>query len=156
LPTMHITRVGYEKLREKLNYLVNVRRKEIAKQLETARSFGDLSENAEYETAKQEQALNEAKISELVSQLSSAAILDDQNIAHDKAYIGATVKLLDLKEKEEIVYMLVSEAEADFLEGKISITSPVGKALLGKSEQDVVEIQVPAGQLVYRILQISR
>jgi transcription elongation factor GreA len=156
LPIMHITREGYEKLREKLNYLVNVRRKEIAKQLETARGFGDLSENAEYETAKQEQALNEAKISELVSQLSSAAILDDQNIARDKAYIGATVKLLDLKDKEEIEYMLVSEAEADFVEGKISITSPVGKALLGKAEQDVVEIQVPAGQLVYRILRISR
>jgi transcription elongation factor GreA len=156
LPIMHITREGYEKLREKLNYLVNVRRKEIAKQLETARAFGDLSENAEYETAKQEQALNEAKISELVSQLSSASILDGQDIAHDKAYIGATVKLLDLKGKEEIQYMLVSEAEADFMEGKISITSPVGKALLGKAENDVVEIQVPAGQLAYKILRISR
>jgi transcription elongation factor GreA len=153
---MHITREGYEKLREKLNVLVNVRRKEIAKQLETARAFGDLSENAEYETAKQEQALNEAKISELVSQLSSAAILDDQNIADDKAYIGATVKLLDLKDKAEIEYMLVSEVEADFGEGKISITSPVGKALLGKAENDVVEIQVPAGQLAYKILRISR
>ncbi len=153
---MHITREGHEKLREKLNYLVSVRRKEIAKQLETARAFGDLSENAEYETAKQEQALNEAKISELVSLLSSAAILDDQNIAHDKAYIGATVRLRDLKNNEEIEYMLVSEAEADFVEGKISVTSPVGKALLGKSENDVVEIQVPAGQLVYKLLRISR
>jgi len=153
---MHITREGYEKLREKLQYLVKVRRKEIAKQLETARGFGDLSENAEYETAKQEQALNEAKISELVSQLSVASILDDQNIAHDKAYIGATVRLLDLKDKQEIEYMLVSEAEADFLEGKISITSPVGKALLGKPVNEIVEIQVPAGLLAYKILQISR
>lgn len=153
---MHITREGYEKLREKLHYLVNVRRKEIAKQLETARGFGDLSENAEYETAKQEQALNEAKISELVSQLSSASILDGQDIADDKAYIGATVRLLDLKDKQEIEYTLVSEAEADFLEGKISVTSPVGKALLGKPENEVVEIQVPAGMLAYKILRITR
>jgi transcription elongation factor GreA len=153
---MHLTREGHEKLREKLNYLVNVRRKEIARQLEHARGFGDLSENAEYETAKQEQALNEAKISELVSQLSSAAILDDQNIDPDKAYIGATVKLADLKNKEELAYMLVAEAEADFLENKISVSSPVGKALLGKEAGDVVEIQVPAGVLTYKILGISR
>jgi transcription elongation factor GreA len=153
---MHMTREGYEKLREKLNYLVNVRRKEIAKQLEHARGFGDLSENAEYETAKQEQALNEAKISELVVQLSSASIIDGLDIANDKAYIGAKVKLFDMNCEEELEYMLVSEAEADFLENKISVTSPVGKALLGKMENDVVEIQVPAGVLLYKILQISR
>jgi transcription elongation factor GreA len=153
---MHMTREGYEKLREKLNYLVKVRRKEIAKQLEHARGFGDLSENAEYETAKQEQALNEAKVSELVGYLSSASIIDDLDIARDKAYIGAKVKLFDLKEDEELEYMLVSEAEADFLENKISVTSPVGKALLGKMENDEVEIQVPAGVLRYKILQISR
>jgi transcription elongation factor GreA len=153
---MHMTREGYEKLREKLTFLVNVRRKEIAKQLEHARSFGDLSENAEYETAKQEQALNEAKISELVGQLSSASIIDDRNIASDKVYIGARVKLFDLKGNEELEYTLVSEAEADFLEGKISVTSPVGKALLGKTENDVVEIQVPAGVLLYKVLRISR
>lgn len=156
MPTMHMTREGYEKLREKLNYLVNVRRKEIAKQLEHARGFGDLSENAEYETAKQEQALNEAKISELVVQLSSASIIDGLDIANDKAYIGAKVKLFDMNCEEELEYMLVSEAEADFLENKISVTSPVGKALLGKMENDVVEIQVPAGVLLYKILQISR
>jgi transcription elongation factor GreA len=156
LPIMHMTREGYEKLREKLNYLVNVRRKEIARQLEHARGFGDLSENAEYETAKQEQALNEAKISELVGQLSSAAIIDDLEIARDRAYIGAKVKLFDMKGDEELEYILVSEAEADFLENKISVTSPVGKALLGKMENDEVEIQVPAGVLHYRILQISR
>jgi transcription elongation factor GreA len=151
-----MTREGCEKLREKLNYLVNVRRKEIAKQLEHARGFGDLSENAEYETAKQEQALNEAKINELVAQLSSASIIDDLDIAHDKVYIGATVRLYDMNLKEELKYMLVSEAEADFLENKISVTSPVGKALLGKMETDVVEIQVPAGRLLYKVLQISR
>jgi len=156
LAIMHMTREGYEKLREKLNTLVNVRRKEIAKQLEHARGFGDLSENAEYETAKQEQALNEAKINELVIQLSSASIIDDLEIAHDKVYIGAKVRLYDMKQKEELEYMLVSEAEADFLENKISVTSPVGKALLGKMEKDVVEIQVPAGQLLYKVLQISR
>jgi transcription elongation factor GreA len=153
---MHLTREGYEKLREKLNYLMKVRRKEIAKQLEHARGFGDLSENAEYETAKQEQALNEAKISELVGQLSSASILDDQDIAKDRVYIGATVKLLDTTSREELEYVLVAEAEADFLENKISVTSPVGKALLGKKENEVVGIQVPAGSLEYKILKISR
>ncbi len=152
----YMTRAGYEKLRKELEYLVKVRRKEIARQLEQARSFGDLSENAEYETAKQDQALNEARIAELTAQLASATIVDDLDIPSDKVYIGATVTLLDLENQEEITYTLVSEAEADFLENKISVTSPVGKALLGKSEGEEVQISVPAGILNYRIVKITR
>lgn len=152
----HMTRAGYEKLRKELEYLVKVRRKEIARQLEHARSFGDLSENAEYETAKQEQALNEARIVELTAQLANATIVDDMDIPSDKVYIGATVLLLDLDTNEQLTYTLVSETEADFLENKISVTSPVGKALLGKSENEEVQITVPAGILNYRILKITR
>jgi len=152
----YMTRAGYEKLRKELEYLVKVRRKEIARQLEHARSFGDLSENAEYETAKQDQALNEARIAELTAQLANATIVDDLDIPSDKVYIGATVTLLDLNTNEQLTYTMVSETEADFLENKISVISPVGKALLGKSEGEEVQISVPAGILNYRILKITR
>jgi len=115
-----------------------------------------LSENAEYETAKQDQALNEARIAELTAQLANATIVDDLDIPSDKVYIGATVTLLDLNTNEQLTYTLVSETEADFLENKISVISPVGKALLGKSEGEEVQISVPAGILNYRILKITR
>jgi transcription elongation factor GreA len=152
----YLTQDGYAKLREKLDYLVKVRRKEIAKMLEHARSFGDLSENAEYDTAKHEQRMNEIQISELAVKLSSARVIGDGEIAGDKVYFGATVKLLDLNSNEELEYTLVSEDEADFLQNKISVSSPVGKGLLGKAENDTVKIEVPAGILNYRLIQITR
>jgi transcription elongation factor GreA len=152
----YLTQDGYVKLREKLDFLVKVRRKEIAKMLEHARSFGDLSENAEYDAAKEAQHMNEIQISELAAKISSARVIGDGEIAGDKVYFGATVRLLDLKTDEEIQYTLVSEDEADFLQNKISVTSPVGKGLLGKAEGDEVKIEVPAGILNYRIIQISR
>lgn len=154
--TTYLTPEGYNQLREKLEYLIKVRRKEIAKALEHARSFGDLSENAEYDAAKEEQRMNEIKISELAGRLSSARILGDENIASDKVYIGATVRLLDLKTKEELEYMLVSEDEADFFQNKISVSSPVGKGLLGKMENETAEIEIPSGVLNYKIIKISR
>ena len=152
----HFTKEGYKKLENQLNHLIKVRRKEIAKALEHARSFGDLHENAEYSAAKEEQVLNEQKIAELAARLSSARILDDSNIAKDRAYIGATVKIKDMKSNEEFEYILVSEAEADFTENKISVTSPIGKGLLGHRENETVAIQAPAGILHYKILKISR
>lgn len=152
----YLTQDGYAKLHEKLDYLVRVRRKEIAKMLEHARSFGDLSENAEYDTAKHEQRMNEIQISELAVKLSSARVIGDGEIAGDKVYFGATVKLLDLNSNEELEYTLVSEDEADFFQNKISVSSPVGKGLLGKAENDTVKIEVPAGILNYRIIQITR
>ena len=151
-----MTREGYRKLEEELNYLIKVRRKEIAQQLEHARSMGDLRENAEYSAAKEEKVMLEQKIGELSAKLSSAQILDHMDIPDDKAYIGATVRLKDMESGEEIEYTLVSDAEADFMQNKISVTSPVGKGLLGHEVNDVVEIQVPAGTLKYQILSISR
>ncbi|OQX79356.1 MAG: transcription elongation factor GreA [Candidatus Omnitrophica bacterium 4484_70.1] len=151
-----LTQEGYEKLKAELDHLKNVKRKEIAKALEYARSLGDLSENAEYTAAQEAYASNEKKIAELEEKLTRVRIIDNENISDDKVYIGAKVLLKDLASDEELEYTLVSPEEADFSEGKISVTSPVGKALLGHKAEEIVEIKVPAGMLKYKILKISR
>ena len=151
-----VTRDGYEKLCDELKYLKSVKRKGISKAIGEAREQGDLSENAEYDAAKEAQAMNEKRIAELGEKLSNARILEDAQIASDEVRIGAKVKLKDLDEGDEIDYMLLSELEADFSKGIISINSPVAKGLLGHKKGDTVEIQVPAGTLRYKILQISR
>ena len=151
-----LTRDGCDKLKEELKILKTVKRKEIANALDKARQLGDLSENAEYESAKQSQAINEKRIRELEDKILTARILDNESISSDKAYIGAKLKLLDIDSKEEILYMLVTEDEADYAAGKISISSPVGKALLGCKIGDIANIKVPAGVLKYKILEISR
>ena len=156
MATSYMTRDGYRKLEAELNHLIKVKRKEVAEKLETARAMGDLRENAEYDAAKEEKMMLEQKIGELSGKLASAQIIDHMDIPADKAYVGATVKLKDLNSGEELAYTLVSEAEADILENKISTTSPVGKGLLGHKVDDVVEIEVPAGLLKYQILEISR
>jgi len=153
---IHLTRQGYEKLREQLEYLKTVRRREIIEELNEAIAHGDLSENAEYDAAKEAQAQNEMRIAELEKKLIRARIIDDENIPIDEVRIGATVKLKDLGSGEELRYTLVAELEADFSQGKISISSPVGKGLLGHKENEIVEIKVPAGILRYKILKISR
>ncbi len=152
----YITQEGYNKIREELNYLIQVRRKEIAKQLETARSHGDLKENAEYDAAKEAQAMNERKIGDLTNQLTTSSIIKESDIPEGKVFIGSTVTILDLNSHEELVYKLVSEPEADILENKISVKSPVGKGLMGTEEGQEVEIQVPAGILKYKILKLER
>jgi len=152
----HLTREGYEKLRKELEYLKTVKRKTFSKAIGEARAHGDISENAEYEAAKEAQGLNEKKISELNHILATSQILDDENISRDEVLIGATVRLKDVKSGEELVYMLVSEDEADYLQNKISVTSPVGSGLVNHKVNDIVEIKVPAGALKYRILKISR
>jgi len=151
-----LTREGCDKLKEKLKILKTVKRKEIANALEKARQLGDLSENAEYDSAKQSQAINEKRIRELEEKILTARILDNENISSDKAYIGAKLKLVDIDSKEEINYMLVAEDEADYGQGRISISSPVGRALLGRKISDIVNIKVPAGTLRYKITDISR
>ena len=151
-----LTRDGCDRLKEELKILRTVKRKEIANALEKARQMGDLSENAEYDSAKQSQAINEKRIRELEEKILTARILDNENIASDKAYIGAKLKLVDIDSKEEMDYMLVTEDEADYEEGKISISSPVGRALLGCKIGDIVNIKVPAGVLKYKITGISR
>jgi len=156
MESVYLTRDGYEKLRKELEYLKGTKRREIAKQLEYARSLGDLRENAEYDSAKQAQGLLEKKIAELEQNLSHVKILDGEKIDKNKAYLGATVTLKDLTSDEEVVYMLVNQQEADFSQNKISITSPVGRALLGHKVNDLVELEVPVGTLRYKVVKISR
>jgi len=151
-----LTKKGYQKLAEELEYLKTVKRRGLSKAIGEARSHGDISENAEYDAAKDAQGLNEKRISELEAKLAGARILEDENIPDDEVLIGATVKLKDLETAEELEYMLVSEVEADYSQGKISISSPVGKGLLNHKENDTVEITIPAGTLRYKILKISR
>jgi len=153
---IYFTKDGYEKFKKELKKLKGAKRREIANALEKARLLGDLSENAEYDSAKLSQDINERRISELEQKLAQARILEDEPISKDKVYVGAKVRLLDMDSKEEIVYMLVAEDEADFSKGKIAISSPVGRALLGKKKGEVVNIKIPAGALRYKIIGISR
>ncbi len=153
---VYLTREGYEKLKQEYDHLRNVKQPEISKQIATARAHGDLKENAEYDAAREAQGMTEARISELSDKLMRAKIIDDADLPTDAVYIGASVRLLDVDMEEEISYILVSEDEADFLEGKISISSPVGKALLGHKVGDSVEIEVPARVINYTILEITR
>ncbi len=151
-----LTKKGFEKLRKDLEFLKGEKRREIADALEKARLLGDLSENAEYDSAKQAQAINEKRIAELVNKLGCAKIIENESISTDKAYVGANLKLEDLNSKEKIDYKLVTEDEADFSQGRISISSPVGKALLGRKKGEIVNISVPAGTLKYKVIKISR
>lgn len=152
----YLTREGYEKLRKELEYLKKVKRKELSKAIGEARSHGDISENAEYDAAKEAQALNEKKIAELESTLSGAQMIDDENMPKDEVLIGAIVKLKDLDTGEEIEYTLVSEDESDYSQNRISVSSPVGSGLIGHKNGQTVEIKVPAGVLKYKILGIRR
>jgi len=152
----YLSKKGYQKLQKEMEYLIKVKRKEISKTIAHAREFGDIRENAEYNAAKEAQAMNEIRINELRQKLATAKIIDDIDIPADKVYIGATVTLSDQNSGEEIKYTLVPESEADILEDKISVSSPIGKGLLGHSEGEIVEIDVPAGKIVYKIISITR
>lgn len=151
-----LTREGYEKLIAELNHLKTKKRREVAKQLEHARAFGDLRENAEYETAKEAKRQLETRIQGLEGKLAHARVVDTSEIPADKAYLGATLELKNLDSGETVCYTLAAQDEADFAHGKISVTSPLGKGLLGKAEKERVEIQVPAGKLKFQILKITR
>lgn len=151
-----LTQSGYEKLQEELERFKGPRRREVAQQLAKARAMGDLSENAEYDAAKEAQAHLEKRIRELEDKLSRARIIEHENIASDKVYIGAKVSLRDMDTQDEMEYVMVAPPEANYEENKISIESPIGKSLMGHVVGDEIQIQVPAGILVYRILKISR
>jgi len=153
---IYLTKNGYQKLAEELEYLKKVKRREISKAIGAARAHGDISENADYDAAKDAQGYNEKKIAELEAKLAGARIIEDESIPSDQVLIGATVRLKDLDTDDEFEYILVAEAEADYAEGKISINSPVGSGLLNHKENDIVEITVPAGLLKYKIIKISR
>jgi len=153
---VYLTRAGYEKLLNELEQLQNVERRKISKAIGEARLQGDISENAEYDAAKDAQAHCEARIAELEMKLANVRIIEDQNIPADKIYIGAIVTVNDLNDSEELRYMLVSPEEADFEANKLSILSPVGQGLMGHAIGDEVAIDVPAGQMRYKILKIER
>ena len=153
---VYLTRDGYDKLMADLEYLKNVKRREISKAIGEARDQGDISENAEYDAAKDAQGLCEKRIAELEMKLASARILDDEDIPKDQILIGAKVKLQDVDTNEDVSYTLVASEESDYAQGKISVTSPVGEALLEHRVGDIVEIKVPAGVIKYKVISIER
>lgn len=153
---IYLTKEGHQKLVDELEYLQTVKRRQLSKAIGEARAHGDISENAEYDAAKDAQGLNEKKISELQEKLGRARILDGANMPKDEVLIGATVKLKDMATDEEFEYMLVSEEESDYEQNKVSVSSPVGAGLLNHKVNEIVEIKVPAGILKYKIIGISR
>ena len=151
-----MTREGYQKLVSQLEFLKTTERMRIAKAIGEARAQGDISENAEYDAAKDAQAHNEARIADLEGTLSNVAFIEDMNIPSDKIFIGATVVLVDMDAGKEIRYTLVSPEEAEFGEDRISVFSPIGKGLLTHKAGDEVSIQVPAGLKRFKVLGIKR
>jgi transcription elongation factor GreA len=150
-----ITPDGYQKLQEELGRLLKVDRPKNIRDISEARAHGDLSENAEYHAAKEKQSFIEGRIQELKTKLALADVINPAKISQKKIAFGATVKVIDLSSDEEKRFMLVGPEEADAKNGKISISSPVGKALLNKEVGDVVNIKVPAKTVEYEILEIS-
>jgi transcription elongation factor GreA len=153
---VYLTRNGYKALMEELKLLQSVRRPALMKEIAEARAHGDLTENAEYDAAKEAQALNEKKIAELEKKLTRARIVDDLDIPTDRVFLGATVTLKNLDTGDEVERTLVPSEEADAEKGRISVASPIAKGLLGNREGDEVEIKVPAGKVRYKILRIAR
>jgi transcription elongation factor GreA len=153
---VYLTRERLVELEHDLHQLKVSGRAEIAKKIGEARSHGDLSENAEYDAAKEEQQHLELRISKLELTLSRARIIESKELPNDKVYILSRIKLKDLRTNEIVDYILVSPEEADFEKNKISVTSPLGKGLMGKTEGDMVKIPVPAGTLEYKIIEITR
>ncbi len=145
-----MTKHGWEKLKAELEALKR-KRQEIIRQIEEARAHGDLSENAEYEAAKEAQGMNEARIRYLEDRLARAHVIDPATIEADRVVFGATVELIDLDEGVELCYQIVGVDEADASAGRISITSPIARALIGKEEGDVVEVHTPSGVREFEI-----
>ena len=147
---------GKAKLEADLEYLVTVRRKEVAEKLKEARSFGDLSENAEYDEAKNEQAILEARIAELESIIENAVVVDDDAISVDEISVGSVIKVRDIELDEIESLQIVGSTESDPDSGKISDDSPIGKAALKKKVGDVFEVDAPIGILKFEVLEISK
>ncbi len=146
---------GMKKLEEKLQYLTTVRRAEVAEQIAVARGFGDLSENAEYDEAKNEQSRLETEIIELENAIRTAIVIDSDNISTDSVNVGTTVKVLYLDDDEEETYSIVGARESDPMNNKISNESPVGAALLGHKAGDTVTVEAPDGPMELKIIEIN-
>ncbi len=151
----YMSKEGLEKLQEEIKYLRTVRRPEVAKAIAEAREKGDLSENAEYHAAKEEQGHLEAKLSEMETKLANARLLDESQQDISKANILSTVEVFNKKMNKKMKFILVSEAEANLKESKLSVSSPIGKALLGKAIGDKVKAHTPGGEIEFEILKIS-
>ena len=151
----YMTKAGYDKLVAEINELETIQRPEISRQIAEARDKGDLSENAEYDAAKEAQGLLEAKISQLKATLANTRIIDESLLGTEAVQILNKVRIRNTKTKAELVYTLVSDSEANLKEKKISVNTPIAKGLMGRKVGDVVEVQTPGGLLSLEILEIS-
>ena len=155
MATTYMTAEGLQKLKEELQYLESVERPRVIAAIAEARDKGDLSENAEYDAAKEEQGILESKIALIKSKIIDARIIDETDINTNEVQILTKVRVLNLKTNQEKVYQLVTEGEANIAEGKLATTTPIAKGLLGKKVGDLAEVIVPAGKLQFKILEIS-
>ncbi len=153
---VYLTKERLRELELELQELKTKGRTELSQKIGEARSHGDISENAEYDAAKEEQGLLELRISKMENTLARARIIESKDLPNDKVYILSNVRLKDLRSGDEVTYLLVAPEEADFDENKISVTSPIGKGLMGKVKGDKVKITAPVGFLEYQILDITR
>ena len=151
-----LTQEGYDNLEKELERLKTVERYEIAERIKVALGFGDLSENSEYDEAKNAQAQNEIKIAELEEKIKYAKIIDESEVDLEVVQVGNKVKLLDVEFNEEVEYTIVGSTEVDLAQNRISNESPLGAALLGKRKRDIVEVQAPVGVIKYKILSLSK
>ncbi|WNS81884.1 transcription elongation factor GreA [Domibacillus sp. DTU_2020_1001157_1_SI_ALB_TIR_016] len=150
-----MTREGKEKLEQELEHLKTVKRKEVVERIKIARSFGDLSENSEYDSAKEEQAFVEGRIGTIETMIRNAKIIEDSSMNADEVSLGRTVTFIELPDGEEESYTIVGSAEADPFEGKISNDSPIAKSMIGKRVGDKVIVQTPAGEMNVKIVSID-
>jgi transcription elongation factor GreA len=150
-----MTAEGFAALEAEIRYLKAVERPRIIKQIAEARTHGDLSENAEYHAAKDQQGITEARMADLEDKLSRAEIIDVSKLKGDQVMFGATVTLIDEDTDEKVKYRIVGELEASVKQGRISITSPIARALLGKRKKDVVEVSTPGGGKSYKVLKVE-
>ena len=152
---IYLSKEGMEKLKDELNYLKSIERPKIINQIAEARDKGDLSENAEYDAAKEAQGLLEARIARLENELSKSRVIDEKNIDLSTTKLLTTVKIENIQSKQKMSYTLVSESEADLKNKKISISSPIGRGLMGKKVGEIVDISVPSGAIKFKILDIT-
>ena len=150
-----LTREGYTKLKREIEDLSTRRRREVAERIKVAREFGDIAENAEYDAAKNEQAMLEARIAKLEERLASARVIEKREISKDVVSVGSKVRLRDVDAKQTVEYRIVGSAEANPAELKLSNESPVGKAIIGHKKGETVEVTTPRGSLKYKILEIK-
>ena len=152
----YYTKEGLQKLKDELNQLKDVERPKASQAIADARDRGDLSENAEYDAAKEAQGLLEMRISKLEETLASARVIDESQLDNSKVLVLSTVTIKNKMNGQEMTYTLVAESEADLKSGKISVNSPIGKGLLGKTVGDTAEIQVPSGKIEFEVVKITR